>query len=108
MIHYHNNSVEQALIELFPEIGLNMHQFSGRGIMYFLNDVLIRFEVGWNNLETRRAYFEKYAKQNGFDPLNSDNWYLQPKIKVVTVKVFLPCSFVIYPLFLFIGANIYK
>lgn len=32
-------------------------------------------------------YFEKYATQNGFDPLNPHNWYTQPKLKFLSVKV---------------------
>jgi len=33
--------------------------------------------------------FEKYAKENSFDPLTPENWYAQSKQKLLQIKVFL-------------------
>jgi len=40
----------------------------------------------WKENKNRRLLFEDYAKQNGFDPLHPENWYLQPKHKVMAIK----------------------
>jgi hypothetical protein len=34
------------------------------------------------------AFFEKYAKDNGFDPLNPDNWYSQTHRKIAARVLF--------------------
>ena len=35
---------------------------------------------------SRRKYFEKYASQHKFDPLNPESWYSQPKDMVNSVR----------------------
>jgi hypothetical protein len=35
-----------------------------------------------------RAYFEKFAKEAGFDPLVPEGWYQQKKKHLMTLKVF--------------------
>lgn len=34
-------------------------------------------------------FFEEYAKENRFDPLVADNWYLQPSERIWAKKVML-------------------
>ena len=41
----------------------------------------------------RRMFFEDYAKQNGFDPLIPNNWYVQSKLKILSLKVFITFFF---------------
>jgi hypothetical protein len=41
------------------------------------------------NVANRRQFFENYAEENGFDPLNPKNWYAQPTEKIMAVKVLL-------------------
>ena len=53
--------------------------------------------VFWGKMENRRQFFEKYAKQNRFDPLIAANWYLQFKGNILSAKVF----FLFLVLFLF-------
>lgn len=36
----------------------------------------------------RKRFFEKYAKENGFDPLSAEDWYRQSIPKMLGVKVF--------------------
>jgi hypothetical protein len=48
----------------------------------------------WHKMKNRRRFFEEYAKENGFDPLNPKNWYSQPRKKIEAKKVF--SLFVVY------------
>eukprot|EP00026_Physarum_polycephalum_P010399 Phypoly_transcript_10562.p1 GENE.Phypoly_transcript_10562~~Phypoly_transcript_10562.p1 ORF type:complete len:418 (+),score=65.52 Phypoly_transcript_10562:189-1256(+) len=72
VLSYHNNSVAQALLDLFPNIGLVKTNFhSTRGF--------------WN-VENRRHFFENYAQSNGFDFNIAENWYLQPQERIMEQK----------------------
>jgi hypothetical protein len=51
-------------------------------LIYFLTQFLV-----WNHIENRRGFFEKYAKNNGFDPHIPEMWYLQPVGKIMEEKV---------------------
>eukprot|EP00026_Physarum_polycephalum_P001329 Phypoly_transcript_01330.p1 GENE.Phypoly_transcript_01330~~Phypoly_transcript_01330.p1 ORF type:complete len:878 (+),score=128.72 Phypoly_transcript_01330:456-3089(+) len=64
VIQYHNNSVSTALLDLFPEIGLDRLQFKAKYL--------------WNDVENRRKFFSMHAKENNFDPKNASAWYEQP------------------------------
>jgi len=60
-----NGDVVQMLSHFFPNIGLVPSMFPhGRD--------------RWKTTERRRAYFEEYAKDNNFDPLDAENWYRHP------------------------------
>eukprot|EP00026_Physarum_polycephalum_P002270 Phypoly_transcript_02276.p1 GENE.Phypoly_transcript_02276~~Phypoly_transcript_02276.p1 ORF type:complete len:794 (+),score=74.23 Phypoly_transcript_02276:119-2500(+) len=71
-IYYHNSSIAQALVDLFPEIGLEKPKLMYSGAIY--------------KRPNRRKFFEKYAKLHGFDPLNPVNWYMQPKNRILATK----------------------
>lgn len=43
--------------------------------------------VQLNKIENRRVFFEKYAKQHNFDPRKAENWYSQPKERIMVQKV---------------------
>ena len=43
----------------------------------------------WRDVERRRLFFEKYAKKHAFDPLIPENWYKEPRKKIVSFKVSL-------------------
>jgi len=62
----YNQSISKTLINLFPEIGLDSGKFWNM----------------WNDIEERRKCLEKYAKENDFDPLIPENWYLQSREKI--------------------------
>jgi len=57
----------------------------------------------WGTAESRKLFFEQYAKEVGFDPLLPDNWYLQPQNNILSRKVFyfyyLFLSSVLSPIF---------
>lgn len=71
VIAHHDNSVTKALLDLFSEIGLEPSK--------------LRFRQKFG-LEKRRQFFEKYASAKGFDPLIANNWYSQPRDKIVKYK----------------------
>jgi hypothetical protein len=50
--------------------------------------IVLASRASWEDISSRRELFVKYAKENGFDPLNPENWYLQPRKKILEIKVF--------------------
>jgi hypothetical protein len=80
--------VSQALIDLFPNIGLEKELFSSMPLSFFSNvtNILKDWEY---NLQNRREFFEKYAKHNGFNPLVPDNWYSVNRKSIESTLVFL-------------------
>eukprot|EP00026_Physarum_polycephalum_P014508 Phypoly_transcript_15030.p1 GENE.Phypoly_transcript_15030~~Phypoly_transcript_15030.p1 ORF type:complete len:154 (+),score=25.93 Phypoly_transcript_15030:3-464(+) len=72
VIIYHNHSASQALVDLFPDIGLDKRKFTRQNY--------------WDLAENRRKVFENYAKNSEFDPLQQLNWFSQPKEKVLAFK----------------------
>eukprot|EP00026_Physarum_polycephalum_P002695 Phypoly_transcript_02703.p1 GENE.Phypoly_transcript_02703~~Phypoly_transcript_02703.p1 ORF type:complete len:811 (+),score=66.41 Phypoly_transcript_02703:184-2616(+) len=68
VLSHHSHSITRALLDLFPEIGLDPSQFRLQQI---------------SSIEHRRKFFEKYAAAKGFDPLIPNNWYSQPRDKIV-------------------------
>eukprot|EP00026_Physarum_polycephalum_P001298 Phypoly_transcript_01299.p1 GENE.Phypoly_transcript_01299~~Phypoly_transcript_01299.p1 ORF type:complete len:1145 (+),score=200.33 Phypoly_transcript_01299:2-3436(+) len=71
VVRYHKN-LAQALVDLFPEIGLEKKRF---GEQYL-----------WNSPSKQRKFFENFAKVNGFDPYRAENWYSAQKDKILAVK----------------------
>jgi hypothetical protein len=53
----------------------------------FLNATFLIGAIAWRDVGNRRRFFENYAKENGFDPHDPENWYLQPKDNILAVKV---------------------
>jgi hypothetical protein len=43
----------------------------------------------WQTAEARRKLFERYAQENGFDPLAATNWYEQSGNNIRAFKVTL-------------------
>jgi hypothetical protein len=74
-------------MELFPELGLQETKFSTvPSISFFLFFYFFIFlffcffsltfrEVRYySNIDNRRAFFDSFANEHGFDPLISENW----------------------------------
>eukprot|EP00026_Physarum_polycephalum_P001474 Phypoly_transcript_01476.p1 GENE.Phypoly_transcript_01476~~Phypoly_transcript_01476.p1 ORF type:complete len:889 (+),score=81.31 Phypoly_transcript_01476:156-2669(+) len=72
VMFYHGGEVTQALLDLFPTIGLEKSRFT--------------FPKLWKDAENRRRFFEEYAEANGFDPQDSHNWYSQPHTKIMAAR----------------------
>eukprot|EP00026_Physarum_polycephalum_P000368 Phypoly_transcript_00368.p1 GENE.Phypoly_transcript_00368~~Phypoly_transcript_00368.p1 ORF type:complete len:1106 (+),score=136.69 Phypoly_transcript_00368:1680-4997(+) len=67
ILNKHGASMSQAIINTFPDIGLDRLLFH-RGPNSNLNDA-----------EKGRIFFENFAQQKGFDPLIPENWYKLPQ-----------------------------
>ena len=97
---YYEGSIANALLSLFPNIGLDPSKFRVRGgnnspllslSLFFPPLILMYFFIVWKDVKQRRKFFIDYAKANGFDPLKANDWYSQPKERIMAVKVsFLP------------------
>ena len=106
MITHHDNSVAKALLDLFPNIGLDKSLLWTKtvkcmssscslvvtliffvGLFLFADVYLITHISVWHEEAFRRKMFESYAKENGFDPLNAEMWHQQEKSKLMAMKV---------------------
>lgn len=93
---HHNWSVVKALIDLFPNIGLDHSKFGNIQSMFSfntpINDVTdLNMAEFWATTENRRKLFENYAKEQGFDPLIPKNWHNININSLLTVKVIIFC-----------------
>jgi len=59
-------------LDLFPEIGIDQTRLWNRRPR--------------NKAETRRKFFEEFAKDNGFDPLNPQHWYSVRKKNIMAIN----------------------
>jgi hypothetical protein len=92
---YHNGSVAKALLDLFPNIGLNAEKLRiSLRMLKFYNKIvslpsfsLLITLVKFRNIDNRRKFFENYAKEQGFDPRDPNNWYSQSTDKIITTLV---------------------
>ena len=109
VVKYHKN-LAQALVDLFPEIGLEKQRFGEQcmspltlsinfkyiniymilnynHLPYFRSCYLPHITDLWNSPSKRRRFFENFAKANGFDPYTPESWYALQKEKILVVKV---------------------
>eukprot|EP00026_Physarum_polycephalum_P001704 Phypoly_transcript_01706.p1 GENE.Phypoly_transcript_01706~~Phypoly_transcript_01706.p1 ORF type:complete len:1010 (+),score=136.82 Phypoly_transcript_01706:80-3109(+) len=63
VLGYYAGDLSEALISLFPDIGLVKSKFM------FVKDNF------WEDMSNLRNFFCTYAQKNRFDPLEPDNWY---------------------------------
>eukprot|EP00026_Physarum_polycephalum_P002991 Phypoly_transcript_03000.p1 GENE.Phypoly_transcript_03000~~Phypoly_transcript_03000.p1 ORF type:complete len:301 (-),score=32.11 Phypoly_transcript_03000:189-1091(-) len=73
VLSYHGNSLPRALAELFPEIKFDRLRFPSHHNL-------------WSDPANRRKFFENYAKDNRFDPLQAEKWYLQSIFRIMAFK----------------------
>jgi len=120
-LSYHAHSVKKALLDLFPEIGLNESHFvvcmykeenergdrarkdgnEGKGRKGERREderVLNNSFLAWNNKEEGKIFFENFAKLHGFDPLVAANWYRQSVSDLLALKVSSPSPSASLPL----------
>ena len=130
VISYHNYSVSRALIELFPEVPLLLtsfkvdkslvlekstppfsplsilcplfQSFSSRPSLASFLSLNYLIQAPWYYTENRKNFFLNYAKENGFDALVAENWYLQSRTRIKSQKV-LPLSSSSISLFKFVA-----
>ena len=103
IISYHQHSASQALIDLFPDVPLERSKFSRQSItnkihllfsspldfprlLFFLLVHMFILDY-WDDVANRKRFFEDYAVSNGFDSLQPEQWYSQPRWKIMASKV---------------------
>lgn len=62
----------------------------------FLFPSHICFIDPYSDPRTRKRFFEKYAREVGFDPLIADNWYAQSHETILAQKVYKLFCYIIY------------
>jgi len=67
-------SFTNAMMHLFPEIGLEPDKFAVVPRQY------------WLDMNNRRRFFEKFAQQKRFNPLIPNNWYDVPSRTILAAK----------------------
>lgn len=86
----------EAITRLFPELRLEKSAFPFPQCMYILSFRLfllfysfycIIIEAWWRSVGNRRKFFEMYATTHNFDSLQPDQWYSQPRDKIMATKV---------------------
>ena len=107
VLSFHGNSIQRALHDLFPEIEFDKLRFSSHQSKFHLSFPLFSLSLSlplhlsssfsplvyfihvdlWSDTKNRRKFFENYAKDNKFDPLKADNWYLQSTFRIMSIKV---------------------
>lgn len=80
-----------AVIHLFPEFQFDNNFFQGITITSSKR-LLTLCIVQFGDVKSRRKFFEDYARDNDFDALVPNNWYIQPREKMKLVKVFIKSS----------------
>jgi hypothetical protein len=77
-IRFYKFSFVKALMAVFPEIGLEeikFHKQPSTFIHYLLiKHFLMYIGKFWRSIEARRAVFNNFARQRGFNPLVGRNW----------------------------------
>jgi len=71
VLSYHGNTILRALPELFPD--------------YNWDILRERAPKDWQDSAQRRRFFELFAWDSQFDPLNPENWYLKTR-KIMATK----------------------
>ena len=109
MLSYHGKSIARALLELFPNIGLDKTKFVQRkSLLVHLSPFLLfsssslslsssfylkllicsSLHLGpWSDSNKRRKFFEDFAKSHGFSPLNPHTWYTISRNRILAQKV---------------------
>lgn len=67
----------RAVMELYPDIGLQKDSFSHTPSMlsnYFQSIYMLPAAL-WTTKSSRRSFFDKLAQKKNFDPLIPGNWY---------------------------------
>jgi len=71
ILQYYKGNFIEALLELFPNIGLRMSEFNEAPCSYSAHN------------EADRKFFENFAREQNFDPLLPENWYSVPSSKIL-------------------------
>ena len=97
MALHHNHSISRALVDLFPDIALDISKLNQRmhlplpSLFIFYIVLLFVLFSAWIDVGKRRRFFEAFASDNNFDPTDPEAWYLHwTKLWSLKVYLFLP------------------
>eukprot|EP00026_Physarum_polycephalum_P002910 Phypoly_transcript_02919.p1 GENE.Phypoly_transcript_02919~~Phypoly_transcript_02919.p1 ORF type:complete len:813 (+),score=74.97 Phypoly_transcript_02919:109-2547(+) len=74
ILSHYSGSITRALLDVYPDIGLDETQFS------------VVLKHYWGQPLNRRKWFDNYAQRKGFDPLVPENWYNINKLDIDEAK----------------------
>jgi hypothetical protein len=88
ILKYYKGNITKALISIFPDIGLDKSILRSRKLQKTFAELFSSLAGFWGNLTRQKKFFENYAKENGFDSQDPQNWYTQAERKIMATKVF--------------------
>lgn len=86
---YYKGSIEDALMDLYPNIGMDRQLFSTAlgNSLPFVSSFNAHIDKHFHSAENRTAFFDEFAKNRGFDPLLADKWSTISKAEIMEEKV---------------------
>lgn len=105
VLGYYSRSLSKALMDLYPNIGLDHQLFLRRPRIIFIFYLLLLFhyysfhlhfsnclfysiiENFWQEKSNQRKFFDAIARKKHFNPLIASNWYPITHRNIVTQKV---------------------
>lgn len=95
MLSYYDGSLSKALLEIYPDIGLQKSQFKftsmfpgiaiNKDIITIINIILL--DETWKDPNNRKQFFIEFANQNNFDYGVPENWYNISQSSILARKV---------------------
>eukprot|EP00026_Physarum_polycephalum_P009775 Phypoly_transcript_09911.p1 GENE.Phypoly_transcript_09911~~Phypoly_transcript_09911.p1 ORF type:complete len:388 (-),score=61.92 Phypoly_transcript_09911:195-1190(-) len=74
ILNYYGGSLTRALLDLFPELNLDVSKFATIPFHY------------WDDAKNRRELYEKFAVAKGGDPQDPEFWYSQNSAEMLKFK----------------------
>ena len=93
MLEYYGDSVVQALLDIYPKIGLHEDKFLITNSIYLM---LLLFQLifnlfftdqYWKQETNQRNFFDKFALKHDLEPLLANTWYSISRSSIVAEKV---------------------
>jgi hypothetical protein len=85
---YHDRSVTKALLDLFPNIGLDKYKIPVPSTLPSIYPPSFNIQTDeFRKTKARIKFFEDYARAHKFDPLVATNWYTQPREELYSFRV---------------------
>lgn len=102
MFHY-GGSFIKALMDVYPNIGLDITQFTIMpsntfiiGSLHLILIIIIIYSEGfWKARDHLLSFFNHYARMKGFDPSIASHWYNTSKESIKSLKVCIIINYII-------------
>lgn len=93
VLSYHKGSISDALIDLFPHIGLDKAKLLDQRMLLIIIHLLclylflyVKKEL-WHDPDQRSAFFINFALEHKFEMMDSEEWYKQSRTEIMETKV---------------------